>query len=94
MFENVFSRRKGYTPPPGQGTLEKLSEPARKRLWNIFFEEVFKPHFKRGTGYGERSSVSRIGNQMFRGFWTGIFGKPVDEYPGFEAVLGLLRPRS
>jgi hypothetical protein len=42
MFENVFSRRKGYTPPPVQGKLEELSDHTRNRLWDIFYLDIYR----------------------------------------------------
>src|ERR1700739_4582357 len=91
MFENSFSRRKGYTSPPVQGKLEELSRTPRTRLWHVFFEELFKPHHERGFGYGNPGSLSPNANELFRIFWKELFGRPADEYPGFDAVLNILK---
>jgi hypothetical protein len=91
MLENLFSRRKGYSPQPVQGKLEELSLPARTRLWNIFYEEVFLPHFQQ-SGYGE-GSISEPRGRLFKIIWTEILRRPLDEYPGFREVVGFLKDR-
>jgi hypothetical protein len=40
--QNVFSRRKGCTPPPVQGKLEEISDHTRNRLWDIFYIDIYR----------------------------------------------------
>jgi hypothetical protein len=37
MFEDTFSKRRGYIPAPVQGERESLSADARRRLWDLFY---------------------------------------------------------
>jgi hypothetical protein len=93
MFENVFSRRKGYTPPPVQGKLEELASSARTRLWNIFYRHVFRPNFQSGIMYGTKDSLTPPADYLFRLLWTDFLRRPADEYPGFVEVFDILKAR-
>jgi len=84
MFENSFSRRKGYTPPPGQGKLEELSDHARNRLWGIFHRQIYERNFSRG--FGETIPSSAL-SRFFETIWEELYHHRIDEYPGPQQVL-------
>jgi hypothetical protein len=89
MFRNVFSRRKGYTPPPVQGKLEELSQHARNRLWDIFRIDVFQPNHIRG--FHEEVVPSEPLKYLFRAVWTDLYHRPMDEFPGGDKLLQKIR---
>jgi hypothetical protein len=91
MPENLFSRRKGYALAPVQGNREELSLPARTRLWNILFDDIFLPNFESGTGFRSDGSMSPHAEELLKIIWTEIFRNPVDEYPGFRDVLEAIK---
>jgi hypothetical protein len=88
MFEDTFSKRHGYTPPPVRGERKSLSKEARTRLWNIFHSD-FRRLNTQAVPYTITSEVefSQIGNSFLRGVWTEFFGERLDRYPGYEAVI-------
>jgi hypothetical protein len=87
MFEDTFSKRHGYTPPPVQGEKESLSKGARTRLWNIFVSDFWEAHTVTPSFRGG-SRISPVAELLFlRGVWTELFNERLDHYPGNEAVL-------
>lgn len=92
MLDNLFSRRKGYVPPPVQGARETLSQPARNGLWNIFLQEVLRPNLlNTALPWGESATLTRMAEQLFRFLWARYFGRPIDEYPGWENMLDQIK---
>jgi len=89
MFENLFSRRKGYTPPPVQGKLEELSAHARNRLWEVFWVDIYGANLIRVAGV-ERQLLPSLG-AFLRLAWTELYRGRVDEYPGADQLLSRLK---
>jgi hypothetical protein len=86
MFENVFSRRKGYTPPPVQGKPEELSDHARTRLWDVFYIEIFQ---KNREGVDLHPHLEAF----FLVIWTELDHQPIDQYLGSWEFLKSIRER-
>jgi AbiJ N-terminal domain 4 len=89
MFENVFSRRKGYTPSPVQGKLEELSRHARNRLWDIFQLEFFQQQHVRN--YHGNIVPGEPLKRLFMAVWTDLYHRPSDEFPGGDELLQNIR---
>lgn len=87
MFEDTFSRRYGYTPPPVQGEREELSQEARLRLWNIFYSDFCQPNTIR-VPHSTDQDFTPLGKMFLRGVWTEFFHQRLDYYPGYSVVLG------
>jgi hypothetical protein len=90
VFENSFSRRKGYTPPPIQGKPEQLSNAARIRLWNIFYSEIWVQNHNEVIGIAAPSPDLTA---FFEAVWTDLDGRPVDGFPGAEKLLEQFKGR-
>src|SRR6266478_1448551 len=89
MFENTFSRRKGYTPPPIQGKRKELSAHTRNRLWDIFYIGIYRANqFDDITG---GLALLPTVKGFFRRVWTELYHRRIDEYPGAEHFLRTLR---
>jgi hypothetical protein len=89
MFENTFSRRKGYTPPPVQGELEQLSDHARNDLWNVFHTYIYKANMYEG-GIGRGQLAEPLIN-FLRGVWVRLYKFRIDEYPLDREVVRRIR---
>jgi hypothetical protein len=90
VFENAFSRRKGYTPPPVQGKPEQLSNAARIRLWNIFYSEIW---IRNHDDLIESLLPSSGLTVFFEAVWTDLDGRPIDNFPGAEKLLKPFKDR-
>jgi hypothetical protein len=89
MFENVLSRRKGYTPAPVQGKLEEISDHTRNRLWDIFYICIYRANLFNDLD-GSLAPVRRL-RDFFRSVWTEVYRGRIDEYPGSEHFLVMLK---
>jgi hypothetical protein len=89
MFEDTFSKRQGYTPPPVQGERENLSKEARTRLWNIFHSDFRRPNTI-SIPYSTDVEFSPIGEIFLHRVWTELYGERLDRYPGYVVILGFI----
>jgi AbiJ N-terminal domain 4 len=89
MFENVFSRRKGYTAPPIQGNRKELSFHARNRLWDVFYIGIYRPN--QFNDLDGSLGLLRPLKAFFRSVWTELYHGRIDEYPGSELFLVTLK---
>jgi AbiJ N-terminal domain 4 len=84
MFENSFSTRNGYTPPPALGQRGELSKDARIHLWKIFHTDFVRHHYRTLHGLNEYSHPSRA---FFMAIWTDLFFRRIDLYPGDNELI-------
>ena len=89
MFENTFSRRKGYTPPPVQGKLEEISAYTRNRLWDIFYISIYRAN-QIDDLQGGLDLLPPL-RFLFRKIWTELYHRRIDEYTGPETSLWMLK---
>lgn len=85
MFENTFSRRTGYTPPPVQGNREELSDHARNRLWNVFYIDI-----SRANQFDDLQGGLVLAGDFdlfLQIVWIELYHGRFDEYPGSEQFL-------
>jgi hypothetical protein len=89
MFENTFSRRKGYTPPPVQGKLGELSDHARTGLWNVFYRTIYQANMFRDPVL--RGQLAEPLVNFLRGVWVRLYKRPIDEYPEDHEVVAEIK---
>jgi hypothetical protein len=85
MFENAFSRRRGYSPPPVQGKLEELSDDARSRLWDIFYLHICATHV------GTAGQPLPPFDFFLREVWTELYHGRIDELPPAYALVAKIK---
>ncbi len=90
MFEDTFSKRRGYIPAPVQGERESLSADARRRLWDLFYLDFYKYHVFR-PDFADEDYCTEPAERFLTGVWTEIFRKRIDERRGFEFTFGEIR---
>jgi hypothetical protein len=89
VFNNVFSRRKGYTPPPVQGKLEGLSNHTRDRLWDIFYVNIYRANqFDDLDGNPVLAPDLRL---FLQTVWTELYHGRIDEHPSLGQFLVKLK---
>jgi signal transduction histidine kinase len=89
MFENTFSRRKGYTPPPVQGRLEELSDYTRNRLWDIFYLEIYSANQIDDPRGGVALFPEMVG--FLTRIWREFYHRRIDEYPGADQLFATFK---
>jgi hypothetical protein len=91
MFENTFSQRNKLAKPPEPGNPGELRDSERKKLWNVFYEVIYR-HYARvaATIIGEKEFSPPV-RYILRELWTEYFGRLRDEYGGPDQMVQFLR---